>query len=189
MCAQRMLRAGTASDVIASRPVQRIDERQTALDFGEPEPPSANETAEQMIYRLSYSLTELRSQLAREGLTEEAAPRYHGYSASRGWTYKEDKIAHLAQGFAKQLDRVTSIRATGELADHDAADINAHIAMIAEEADRLITALIKDAEAHGLEATGPWMKIPLVECREFEVPQSDPVAEEADFVHDQKLNS
>jgi hypothetical protein len=188
MCAQRMLRAGLASDVIASRPVQRIDERQGILDLADPDAPES-ETAEQIIYRLSYALTALRSQLVRAGLTEEAAPRFHAYSASRGWTYKEDKIAHQAQAFAKQLDRVTSIRANRELADHDAADVNAHIAMIAEKADSLITALIKDAEARGLEATGPWMKIPLVECREFEVPQSDLIADEADFAHDQKLNS
>jgi hypothetical protein len=183
-----MLRAGLASDIIASRPDHRVDERQGVLDLGEPDAPDG-ETAEQIIYRLSYALTALRSQLAREGLTEEVYPRFRAYSPSRGWTYKQDKIGHQAQRFAKHLDRVTSIHAVGELTDGDAAGVNADIAMIAEEADSLITALIRDAEARGLEATGPWMKIPLVECQEFEVVTPDPVLAEADDSHDRKLNS
>jgi hypothetical protein len=183
-----MLRSGLASDVIVSRPDLLFDERQGVLDLWEPDAPEG-ETAEQIIYRLSYALTELRSQLAREGLTEEAYPRFRAYSASRGWTYKQDQIAHLAQGFAKHLDGVTSIRATGELTEGDAAEVNAHIAMIAEEADSLITALISDAEAHGLVATGPWLKIPLVECQAFEVVSPDPLLAEADDAHDRKLNS
>lgn len=189
MCAKRMLRAGLASDVIASGPVQRVDVRQGVLDLVDPNAPES-ENAEQIIYRLSYALTLLRSQLARVGLTEEAAPGFHAYSASRGWTYKQDEIARQAQWFAKQLDLVTRIRATGELAAGDAAGVNAQIAMIAEEADGLIMALIKDAEARGLEATGPWMNIPLVECREFEVTEpADPELTKADDARDRQLNS
>ena len=69
---------------------------------------------------------------------------------------------------------------------------------VAERADRISQAyragrgsatVIKDAEDHGLEASGPWLKIPLIETQAFEVPTPDPAADEADDEHDRKLNS
>lgn len=58
----------------------------------------------------------------------------------------------------------------GKLDDTDAAWVNANIGIAAEGADDLISSLVEDAEDKGLVATGDWMKIPLVEQREFEVP-------------------
>jgi hypothetical protein len=55
--------------------------------------------------------------------------------------------------------------------------------------DDLISKLVEDAEHKGLEATGDWMKITLVEQRSFEVPEHDAEADNADAEHDRKLNS
>jgi hypothetical protein len=75
------------------------------------------------------------------------------------------------------------------LDETDAAWVNANIGMVAEEADDLISTLVEDAEAKDLEATGDWMKIPMVEQREFEVPKNDPGADMADAERDRKLAS
>lgn len=73
--------------------------------------------------------------------------------------------------------------------EEDAKRVNAAIAMIATNADRLITEIVEDAEACGLEASDPWIKNPLVGLQEFEVAEADPIDDKADFDHDQKLNS
>ena len=73
--------------------------------------------------------------------------------------------------------------------DTDAAWVNANISMVAEEADELISTLIEDAESKGLEATGDWIPMPLVEQRAFDVPKPDPEADRADDEHNRKLNS
>ncbi|UZF93794.1 hypothetical protein [Bosea sp. NBC_00550] len=90
----------------------------------------------------------------------------------------------LASAFADRLEDVKSIRNTGELDQADAASVNANIASVANAADDLITALIENAEARGLQATGRWIDIPLVECREFEIKERDPVEEQADDAYD-----
>jgi hypothetical protein len=157
-----------------------------------PEEAATIETsAERAIYRLSYEVAELRSKLARAGLAPDAdRVSYRAYSSLHGWTESVDPIACLARGFASRLAEVTCIRSMKEPGDDDVVGVNAHIAMVAEEADSLISALVKDAEAKGLEASGAWLKIPLVECRAFELPDpADPATEEVDFIHDQKLNS
>jgi hypothetical protein len=100
-----------------------------------------------------------------------------------------DPVERMARCFAARLIDVKCIRATGEASHDDARSVNAHIAMVATEADALITALIKDAEANGLDSAGRWMNIPLVECQEFEVVTRDPAADEVDDIHDLKLNS
>jgi hypothetical protein len=181
-----MLRAGSASHVVAGPRLPRVDERQGVLDLSGLEPP--DETAEQFAYRLACSLTELKSQLIRGGLADPE--KYRAYSATQGWIDKIDEIARQAAGFARQLTAVTCIRSTGEPSEDDAVSVNAHLAMIAEEADSLLTAVISDAEARGLQATGPWMKIPLVECRKFEVAKPpDPDLTQADDAWDRDLNS
>lgn len=76
---------------------------------------------------------------------------------------------HLAASFAAYVAQLSSIQAD-EADEQDADKVNASIEMIAEEADALVTAVIEDAEDHGLEAPGPWLKIPLVETQAFEVP-------------------
>jgi hypothetical protein len=98
-----------------------------------------------------------------------------------------DDIQRKARHVAERLASITGT--PGDPDETDAHRVNAQIAMVAEEANILITALITDAEAQGLEATGPWLDIPLVECREFAVPRADPVAQEADDILDRKLNS
>ena len=52
-----------------------------------------------------------------------------------------------------------------------------------------LSTLVEDAEAKGLEATGAWLKIPLVEQRAFEVPKQDAEADKADAAHDRKMDS
>jgi hypothetical protein len=49
-----------------------------------------------------------------------------------------------------------------------AATIKANIEMIAEKADAFVTAVIEDAEKHGLEASVPRLTIPLVETQAFD---------------------
>ncbi|KUL94349.1 hypothetical protein DK26_15185 [Bosea sp. WAO] len=132
--------------------------------------------------------------LAGAGATSTSAEgaTYRAYTSAHGWADTVDPIALLAHGFAARLARVKCIRTLGPAGDaleDDARAVNAHIAMIAEEADNLITALIGDAESAGLEATGAWMKLPLVECRKFEAIERDPDLDRADDIQDDKLNS
>jgi hypothetical protein len=75
------------------------------------------------------------------------------------------------------------------LDETDAAWVNANIGIVAEGADDLISTLVDDAEGKGLEATGDWLPIPLVEQRAFEVPEHDVEADKADAAHDRKMNS
>ncbi|WP_156639715.1 hypothetical protein [Bosea sp. PAMC 26642] len=166
----RMLRSGPSSDVAKSPLPRRNDERQGALDLA---PPAS--TASDKIERLSAENTKLKMQVP---LVEGQVPKiesttYRSYNPVHGWLDKVDVIAEQAAWFAKQLAEVTAIRTTGAPDETDAEAVNTHIAMVAEEADSLITALIKDAEAHDLEASGPWIKIPLVECQKFEAPSRD----------------
>ncbi|MDU0343716.1 hypothetical protein [Bosea rubneri] len=117
---------------------------------------------------------------------------YRSYNSARGWIDAVDPIALMARQFARRLAEVKCIRhlgPAGDATEGNAQAVNSHIAVIAEEADNLIAALIEDAEASGLEATGAWMKIPLVECREFEPIERDPELERSDDELDQKLNS
>ncbi|HEV7339816.1 MAG TPA: hypothetical protein VGO06_27860 [Bosea sp. (in: a-proteobacteria)] len=98
----------------------------------------------------------------------------------------------MARQFAHRLADVRCIRQLGPAGDateDNAEAVNYYIGMIADEADALITALIEDAEACGMKGTGPWMKIPLVEYRKFEVIERDPDLERADDDQDEKLNS
>jgi hypothetical protein len=145
--------------------------------------------AERMIYRLAYENAQLVSRLARAGLpTAIEDPIDRVRETEYGRNSKPDPIAQLAQSFAAQVVQMSSIQ-TDHPDDQDAANVNKSIEMIAEEADALVTAIIEDAEEHGLEASGPWLKIPLVDTQAFEVPTPDPAADEADDVHDRKLNS
>jgi hypothetical protein len=98
-----------------------------------------------------------------------------------------DHIQRRARDVAERLASITGT--PGDPDETDAHRVNAQIALVAEEANILMTALITDAEAQGLEATGPWLDIPLVECREFAVPRPDPIAPEADDIHDRKMKS
>ncbi len=184
MCAQRMLRSGPLSEVVQS-PLERApDARQGALDLD----PSTT-SAERMIHRLAYENAQLVSRLARAGLpTAIEDPIDRVRDTGDGRNSKPDPIAQLAQSFAAQIVQLSSIQ-TDYPDDQDAANVNARIEMIAEEADALVTAVIEDAEGHGLEASGPWLKIPLVEVQAFEVPTPDPDADEADEMHNRKLNS
>lgn len=184
MCAQRMLRSGPSAEVIKSTPDRPQDARQSVLDL-DPDTTSA----ERMIYRLAYENAQLVSRLARAGLpTAIEDPIDRVRDTGHGRNSKPDPIAQLAAGFAAQVAQLSSIQ-TDEADEQDAATVNASIEMIAEEADALVTAVIEDAEEHGLEASGPWLKIPLVETQAFEVPTPDPAADEADDIHDRKLNS
>lgn len=102
-----------------------------------------------------------------------AASTYRAYNPVHGWVDKVDTIAEKAAGFAARLAEVHAIRTTGEANAWDAEAVNEHIIMIAREADALIEALILDAEARDLEASGRWMEIPLVECQKFQLPDRD----------------
>jgi hypothetical protein len=64
---------------------------------------------------------------------------------------KVDAVARIAETFADQLADVTGV-AAGEQDESDAASVNANIAMVAKEADDLITALIE------ARMTRFWMK-------------------------------
>ena len=192
MCAQRILRSGPGADVVRSRSPRRVDERQGALDLDSAAAPGATRS-EQTIYRLAREVAELRLKLAGASATSSAeGVTYRAYTSAPGWSDTVDPIALLARGFAARLAEVKCIRTLGPAGDaleDDARTVNAYIAMIAEEADTLIAALIEDAEAAGLEATGAWMRIPLVGCQKFEAVQRDPDLDRADDIHDEKLNS
>lgn len=122
----------------------------------------------------------------RQGVLDlRVLPTYRAYSATRGWGDKVDEVQLLASAFADRLSDVTSIRSLGELDDTDAAKVNANIASIARAADDLISAVVSNAESRGLQATGPWMDIPLFECREFEIEERDPIGEQADDAYGQ----
>jgi hypothetical protein len=99
-----------------------------------------------------------------------------------------DAVAEQAQEFARKLEDLAGVLAN-PLDETDAAWANANISMVAEEADDLISTLVDDAEDKGLEATGDWMKAPLIEQREFEVPKHDAEVDKADAEHDRKMNS
>lgn len=99
-----------------------------------------------------------------------------------------DPVAEQAQEFARKLEDLAGVLAN-PLDETDAAWANANISMVAEEADDLISTLVDDAENKGLEATGDWIPMPLVEQRKFEVPKPDPAADKADAAHDRKKNA
>ena len=99
-----------------------------------------------------------------------------------------DSVAAEAQELARKLDDLAGVLAN-PLDETDAAWVNANIGIVAEGADDLISTLVEDAEAKGLEATGDWMKVPLVEQREFEVPNQNAEADKVDAAHDRKMNS
>lgn len=184
MCAQRMLRSGPPGEVLKGAPDRPHDAGQGLLDLD-----SAATNAERMIFRLAYENAQLVSRLARAGLPitiEDPTDRVR--DADYGRNSKPDPIAELAASFAAQVVQLSSIQ-TDHPDEQDAAKVNASIEMIAEEADALVAAVINDAEDHGLEASGPWLKIPLIETQAFEVPDADPAADEADDEHDRQLNS
>jgi len=184
MCAQRLLRSGPTGDVVKGQPDRPYDPLQGVLDLD-----PATTSAERMIYRLAYENAQLVSRLARAGLPtaiEDPIDRVRNTSLRRN--SKPDPIAELAASFAAQVVQLSSIQ-TDHPNERDAAGVNASIEMIAEEADAMVTAVIKDAEDHGLEASGPWLKIPLIETQAFEVPDPDPADDEANYEHDRKMNS
>lgn len=184
MSTDRMLRSGPAAEMVKSPSQRTGDARQGVLELDPQET-----RAEREIYRLAHENAVLRSRLARAGLsTEIENPIHPGDDAIHGRNSKADPIAQLAASYAAQVAQLSSIQ-TDQPDDQDAAAVNAGIEMIAEDADALVTAVIKDAEDHGLEASGPWLKIPLVEVQAFEVPASDATADQADEMHDRKLNS
>ncbi len=184
MCAQRMLRSGPSAEMVQSPSVRAPDARQGTFDLD----PNTT-SAERMIYRLAYENAQLVSRLARAGLpTAIEEPMDRVRDIGHGRNSKPDPIAQLAQSFAAQVVQLSSIQ-TDHPDDQDAAKVNASLEMIAEDADALVTAVVKDAEDHGLEASGPWLKIPLIETQAFEVPSPDPDADEADDAHDRRLNS
>lgn len=184
MCAQRMLRSGPSGAAVKGPPDRLQDPRQGSLDL---DPGTTN--AERMIYRLAYKNAQLVSRLARAGLpTAVEDPTDRTHDVEHGRNSKPDPIAQLAESFAAQVVQLSSIQ-TDHPDDQDAANVNASIEMIAEEADTLVTAVIRDAEDHGLEASGPWLKIPLIETQAFEVPTPDPDADEADDEQNRNMNS
>jgi hypothetical protein len=183
MCAQRMLRAFASSDTVSSPPLPRDDERQYVFDLGPPTS-SGNESPEQIIHRLAYALADVRSKLTPAGGEAHCAN-----PAQMVPVTKADRVARLASRFAQHLEEVKGITGTRGADEFDALSVNAWIALVAEEADGLLTALISDGESHGLEASGSWMDVPLIEVREFEVVHADPAAREADDIHDRKMNS
>jgi hypothetical protein len=184
MCAQRMLRSGLSDEIVQSSPAQQLDERQGALDLDE-----KTTSAERMICRLAHENAQLVARLARAGLpTAVEDPIDGARGAGHGRNSKPDPIAELAASFAKQVVHLSSIQTDHPDGD-DAAKVNASIEMIAEDADALVMAVINDAEDHGLEATGPWLKIPLIETQAFEVPAPDPEAHKADYEYDRRQNS
>jgi hypothetical protein len=93
-----------------------------------------------------------------------------------------DKVGRLASWFAQHLEEVKGVTGTHEADEFDERSVNASIGMVAELAGSLIDALISDAEARGLNASGAWMDIPLIEVREFQASASDPGAQEADDI-------
>jgi hypothetical protein len=99
-----------------------------------------------------------------------------------------DPVAAQAKEFASKLEDLAGVLAN-PLDETDAAWVNANIGIVAEGADDLISTLVDDAEGKGLEATGDWLPIPLVEQRAFEVPEHDVEADKADAAHDRKMNS
>ncbi len=85
-----------------------------------------------------------------------------------------DPLERAAAKFAEQLTEIRSACSSGEPDEDDAERVNKAIAMVARNADSLISDLVDDAEACGLEASGPWMDTPLVDAQAFEVAQHDP---------------
>jgi hypothetical protein len=181
MCAQRMLRSGPSAEVIKGPRDRGRDARQGVLDLD-----PASTSAEQLIFRLAYENAQLTSRLARAGLStviEDPNNPTGDVSHDR----EIDPIAKLAASFAAQVVQLSSIP-TDQPNDQDADKVNASIEMIAGEADALVTAVINDAEDHGLQASGRWLDIPLVEVQAFEVSTPDLSTAEADDRHDKKLN-
>ncbi|PZO00592.1 MAG: hypothetical protein DCF30_09275 [Hyphomicrobiales bacterium] len=182
--ADRMLRSGPSAEFVQSPADRPQDARQRMLDLN----PDAT-GAERIIYRLAYENSQLVSRLARAGLpTAVEDPTDSVRDSTHGRNSKPDPIAELAASFAAQVMQLSSIQ-TDHPHDQDAAKVNASIEMITEEADALVTAVIKDAEDHGLEASGPWLNIPLIETQAFEVTTPDPESDRADDEHDRTLNS
>lgn len=193
MSTDRMLRSGPAAEVAKSPSQKPEDARQGSLEFDARETRAqetrADEThAEREINRLAHENALLRARLARAGSSTEIEHPVYPADDGHGRNSKADPIAQLAASYAAQVSQLSSIQ-TDQPDDQDAAAVNAGIEMIAEEADALVAAVIKDAEDHGLEASGPWLKIPLLEVQAFEAPTSDPAADEADALRDRELNA
>jgi len=110
---------------------------------------------------------------------------FRAYSPLRGWHDKTDAVAVMARAFAEKLQDVTCVRALSDPEQDDADQVNKFITMILTETDQLVGALISDGCNAGLADDGPWMKGPLLELREFEVPGFDAAAARADFERDQ----
>jgi hypothetical protein len=129
------------------------------------------------------------SEAVRSGKTPRPDPRQRALDLDAPDERRNtDPVAEQAQEFARKLEDLAGILAS-PLDETDAAWANANIAMVAEEADDLISTLIDDAENQGLEATGDWLPMPLVEQRAFEVPKPDPAGDKADAARDRKMNS
>lgn len=170
MSVSRRSRAGPPNDILKG-PVSRAeDPRQKSFDLGE-----GQQTSEERIYGLSYRLASLRANISIDP-----------WAAWADRPKKSDRVSVLASGFARELEQVEPVHTASE---EEAAAVNRRIAMVAEEADALIEALITDAESQGLAATGAWLKIPLVECQAFEVPEIDPEEQKADDLRDQWRNN
>ncbi len=178
---QRMLRSGQSLEVVQSPLDRAQDARQGVLDLD----PSTT-SAERMIHRLAYENAQLVSRSARGGLpTAIEDPSGRVRDTVHGRNSKPDAIADLAVNFAAQIVQLSPIE-TDHPDDQDASKVNASIEMIAEDADPLVTSVIKDAEDHGLKASGPWLKIPLIETQAFEVRTADAAADKADDECDRK---
>ncbi|KPF71691.1 hypothetical protein IP69_05955 [Bosea sp. AAP35] len=169
-----MLRSSPGgADILKSPLSRREDERQGSLDLG-PSRPEPVTSVYGRIEQLSYENGQLRMLLAQgSGRADASRATYRAYHPLQGWIDKVDGVAACARGFADKLAAVTAIRASTEPDSSDAAAVNAAIALVAEEADALINALIADAEARDLTPSGPWMDIPLVECRAFQASAQD----------------
>jgi hypothetical protein len=132
------------------------------------------------------------SEVVRSGKAPKPDPRQQTLDldapADEAERRNSDPVAAQAQEFARKLEDLAGVLAS-PLDDSDAAWANASISMVAEEADELISTLIEDAESKGLEATGEWIPMPLVEQRAFEVPKRDPEGDKVDAERDRKLNS
>jgi hypothetical protein len=132
------------------------------------------------------------SEVVRSGKAPKPDPRQQTLDLDAPSDEQErrnsDPVAAQAQEFARKLEDLAGVLAN-PLDDTDAAWVNANISMVAEEADELISTLIEDAESKGLEATGDWIPMPLVEQRAFEVPKRIRRPTRADDEHNRKMNS
>lgn len=111
---------------------------------------------------------------------------FRSYHPIRGWIDKTDTVAVMARAFAEKLQDITCVRSLSDPEQEDADQVNRFVRMVLTEADQLVGALLSDAFAQGLEDNGPWMTLPMLELREFEVPEIDVSAIRADDLRDQR---